>query len=38
MDEGRPALLNVLRVCDIAEAIGLLAPRPVTVIGETNIA
>jgi hypothetical protein len=30
MDAAAPALLNVLRVCDIAESIGLLAPRPVT--------
>jgi dienelactone hydrolase len=30
MDKDAPALLNVLRVLDIPEAIGLLAPRPVT--------
>jgi dienelactone hydrolase len=29
-----PALLNVLRVCDVPEAIGMLAPRPVTLVGE----
>ncbi|MDM8005475.1 MAG: prolyl oligopeptidase family serine peptidase [Phycisphaerae bacterium] len=28
MDEGAPQLLNVLRVCDIPDALGMLAPRP----------
>ncbi len=28
MDAGAPAFLNVLRVCDILEALGMLAPRP----------
>ena len=32
MDDSAPALLNVLRVCDIPEALGMLAPRPVKVI------
>ena len=32
MAESAPALLNVLRVCDIPEAVGLLAPRPTTII------
>jgi dienelactone hydrolase len=27
-----PALLNVLRICDIPDALGLLAPRPLTII------
>jgi len=27
MDEGAPQLLNVLRVCDIADVLGMLAPR-----------
>jgi hypothetical protein len=33
MDDSAPALLNVLRVCDIPEALGMVAPRPVTLIG-----
>lgn len=36
MEDSAPALLNVLRVCDIPEAVGMLAPRPVTVIGAQN--
>lgn len=28
-----PQLLNVLRVCDVPEVLGMLAPRPVTVYG-----
>lgn len=28
MQEGTPALLNALRVCDIPETMGMLAPRP----------
>jgi hypothetical protein len=32
MDASAPALLNVLRVCDIPQAVGMLAPRPVRVI------
>lgn len=35
MDKSAPALLNVLRVCDIPEALGMLAPRPVTLVGDT---
>jgi hypothetical protein len=31
MDEGVPQLLNVLRVCDIPDVLGMLAPRPLTV-------
>jgi hypothetical protein len=27
-----PQLLNVLRVCDIPDALGMLAPRPLTVV------
>jgi dienelactone hydrolase len=34
MDDSAPALLNVLRVCDIPEALGMLAPRPVTLVGN----
>lgn len=33
MDEDAPPLLNVLRVLDIPEALGLLAPRPLTIQG-----
>jgi hypothetical protein len=32
MAPNAPALLNVLRVCDIPEALGMVAPRPVTVL------
>jgi hypothetical protein len=31
MDDSAPTLLNVLRVCDIAEAAGMLAPRELTI-------
>jgi dienelactone hydrolase len=34
MDASAPQLLNVLRVCDVPDAIGLLAPRRVTVLGD----
>jgi dienelactone hydrolase len=33
MDAGAPQFLNVLRVCDIPDTLGLLAPRSLTVIG-----
>jgi cephalosporin-C deacetylase-like acetyl esterase len=32
MEKHAPQLLNVLRTCDIPEALGLVAPRPVTII------
>jgi dienelactone hydrolase len=32
MDDSAPALLNALRVCDVPEAVGMLAPKPVKVI------
>jgi dienelactone hydrolase len=32
MDDSAPALLNVLRICDIPEAIGMLAPRSAKLI------
>jgi dienelactone hydrolase len=32
MDHSAPVLLNVLRVCDIPEAMGMLAPRPLTLV------
>jgi hypothetical protein len=31
MDDGAPQLLNVLRVCDIPDVLGMLAPRRLTV-------
>lgn len=33
MDESSPALLNVLRVCDVPDALGALAPRSLTISG-----
>jgi hypothetical protein len=33
MDSGAPQLLNVLRVCDVPIALGMIAPRPLTLIG-----
>lgn len=33
MDKGAPALLNVLRVLDVPDALGMLAPRPLTLRG-----
>ncbi len=33
MDETAPQLLNVLRVCDVADVLGMLAPRPLSVSG-----
>jgi len=33
MDPNAPQFLNVLRVCDIPDVLGLLAPRPLTLIG-----
>ena len=38
MDPAAPQFLNVLRVCDIPDAIGMLAPRPVTLIGSEALA
>ncbi|MFO1497712.1 MAG: hypothetical protein U1G07_04845 [Verrucomicrobiota bacterium] len=35
-DPGAPALLNVLRVCDLPQALGMIAPRPVTLAGEPS--
>jgi pimeloyl-ACP methyl ester carboxylesterase len=34
MDSDAPQLLNVLRVCDIPDAFGMLAPRPLTIHGR----
>ena len=33
MEPTAPQFLNVLRVCDVPDALGLLAPRPLTIIG-----
>jgi hypothetical protein len=33
-DASAPALLNVLRVCDVPEVLGMLAPRPLTIQGS----
>jgi hypothetical protein len=33
MDDSAPALLGALRVCDVPQALGLLAPRPCTLVG-----
>ncbi|MBN2476159.1 MAG: prolyl oligopeptidase family serine peptidase [Pirellulales bacterium] len=33
MDNDAPQLLNVLRVCDVADALGMIAPRPLSVHG-----
>ena len=33
MDSAAPQFLNILRVCDVPAALGLLAPRPLTIIG-----
>jgi hypothetical protein len=33
-DSAAPPLLNVLRVCDVPEALGLLAPRPLNISGS----
>jgi pimeloyl-ACP methyl ester carboxylesterase len=36
MSDSAPSLLNVLRVCDIPDVLGMLAPRPVTIITEQS--
>jgi hypothetical protein len=38
MDEGCPALLNVLRVCDVSDALGALAPRSLTITSIDRVA
>jgi dienelactone hydrolase len=35
-DADAPQLLNVLRVCDVPDAIGMLAPRAVTIVGTSD--
>jgi hypothetical protein len=34
MDNAAPQFLNALRVCDIPDALGLIAPRPLTIITD----
>jgi dienelactone hydrolase len=34
MDGAAPQILNVLRVCDVPDSLGLIAPRPLTIIGS----
>jgi dienelactone hydrolase len=36
MDATAPTLLNVLRVCDIPDALGMVAPRPVTLLDPND--
>jgi dienelactone hydrolase len=36
MDAGAPQFLNVLRVCDVPDALGLLAPRSLTLVGVAS--
>ncbi len=38
MDNAAPRLLNVLRVCDVPDALGLIAPRPLTILGADSAA
>ena len=36
MEDDAPTLLNVLRVCDVPEAMGMLAPRDLVVYGDQH--
>jgi dienelactone hydrolase len=36
MEADAPAILNILRVCDIPDVLGMLAPRPLTVYGPPS--
>jgi dienelactone hydrolase len=38
MEPTAPQFLNVLRVCDVPQAIGMLAPRPLTLSGDDRLA
>ena len=38
MDSAAPPFLNVLRVCDIPEVLGMLAPRPLQIRGAASTA
>ncbi|MCI0358126.1 MAG: hypothetical protein L0211_06570 [Planctomycetaceae bacterium] len=35
MDSAAPQFLNVLRVCDVPDSLGLVAPRQLTLVGAT---
>ncbi|CAN5799183.1 acetylxylan esterase [soil metagenome] len=36
MDKNAPQLLNVLRVLDLPETLGMLAPRPLSIVGDSD--
>jgi len=36
MQDGAPQFLNALRVCDVPDVLGMLAPRPLTVYGTSR--
>jgi cephalosporin-C deacetylase-like acetyl esterase len=36
MDDAAPQFLNILRICDIPDALGLIAPRPLCVLDATE--
>ena len=36
MDSAAPQFLNVLRVCDIPDSLGMIAPRPLTLYGGSD--
>ncbi|MBN2314047.1 MAG: prolyl oligopeptidase family serine peptidase [Sedimentisphaerales bacterium] len=36
MEDEAPQFLNILRVCDIPDVLGMLAPRPITVYGDSD--
>jgi hypothetical protein len=36
MDNAAPQFLNVLRVCDVSDVLGLIAPRPMTIVGSES--
>ncbi len=38
MDPAAPQFLNVLRVCDIPETLGMIAPRPLTLLNGGELA
>jgi hypothetical protein len=33
MDNAAPQFLNILRACDVPDVLGLVAPRPMTIVG-----
>ena len=36
MDPDAPQFLNILRVCDVPDVLGMLAPRPLTIIAKQD--